>query len=62
MPETYSQQGPICPHCSFQFTADEPHYFDENAYTDETCPVCEKPFHVYVHTSISWCCGTGEEE
>lgn len=54
--ETYSTEGPQCPKCKFTFTADEPHYFDEQGYTDETCPECDSKFKVEVHHSVSWCC------
>ena len=56
MSETYSNDGPQCPHCGRQYTADEPHYYDEMNYTRDTCDECEKPFAVRVHTSVSWWC------
>lgn len=64
MPETYSNEGPQCPHCGRQYTADEPHYYDEMNYTEETCDECKKTFSVRVCTSIAWACeeiGDGEQ-
>lgn len=54
--ETYSHEGPECPHCGFTFTPDESHYYDENKYTEETCPDCRKVFAVEVCHSVSWTC------
>jgi DNA-directed RNA polymerase subunit RPC12/RpoP len=56
MPETYSTEGPICPHCKRQFTADEPHYYDETGYTEDECDNCGKKFSVRVYVSTSWTC------
>jgi len=61
MSETYSHDGPQCPHCGRQFTADEPHYYDEMNYTRDECDECEKPFAVRVYTSVSWTCEPIEE-
>jgi len=54
--ETYSDEGPQCPYCGRQYTADEPGYFDEMNYTEEICDECEKKFTVSVYTSTSWTC------
>lgn len=54
--ETYSTEGPECPHCGRQYTADGPHYFDEQNYTSEICDECDKPFSVEVHVTTSWTC------
>lgn len=54
--ETYSSEGPECPYCHRQYTADEPHYFNETNYTRETCDECGKTFRVQVHTTVSWLC------
>ncbi len=56
VPETYSTDGPICPHCKAQYTPDEPHYFDESGYTEDECDGCGKPFKVSVYTQTSWTC------
>lgn len=57
MPEdTYSTEGPQCPYCKRQYTADEPCYYDERLYTEETCDNCEKTFSVSVCHSTSWSC------
>ena len=53
--ETYSTEGPQCPHCKAQLTADEAHYYSES-YTEDTCQECEKPFKVNVYTETSWTC------
>ena len=54
--ETYSNVGPQCPHCAHQFTADEPHHYDETNYTEDDCSQCGKKFSVSVHMSVSWTC------
>lgn len=54
--ETFSTDGPTCPHCGRVYTPDEPHYFDERGYTQETCDECERPFKVEVQHSVSWSC------
>jgi rRNA maturation protein Nop10 len=54
--ETYSTMGPKCPHCGRQFIADEPHYYDESNYTEETCDECGKKFQVSVETTSAWSC------
>jgi ribosomal protein L37AE/L43A len=51
--ETYSHEGPQCPHCGRQYTADDPNFYRED-YTDETCDECGKPFKVSVYHSVSW--------
>lgn len=53
---TYSSEGPECPYCGFVFTPDEGHYFDENRYTEDTCPECEKKFKVEVFHRVTWSC------
>lgn len=54
--ETYSTEGPQCPYCGRQYVADEPDYYDEERYTEETCDECNKTFDVEVDTSTSWVC------
>jgi hypothetical protein len=54
--DTYSSEGPQCPYCGRQFTADEGHYFDESNYTEDDCDECGKKFSVSVHTSVAWAC------
>ena len=53
--ETYSTEGPKCPHCLVQFTADEPFYYNEDYMEDECC-YCNKKFKVSVYTQTSWTC------
>jgi transposase-like protein len=58
--ETHSDEGPRCPYCSRQYTADDPEYYDEQGYTEETCDECEKTFDVSVFISTSWTCTARE--
>lgn len=64
--ETYSTEGPQCPYCGFQYTADDPIYYDAQRFTEETCDQCDKTFDVEVFTSTTWTCiaraALGEEE
>ena len=53
--ETYSTEGPQCPYCGRQYTADESGYYDEN-YTSQECDECGNTFSVQVYTSTSWTC------
>lgn len=53
---SYSHAGPECPKCSFMFTVDEAHYYDEIRYTEDECPECRCKFTVNVSTSTSWDC------
>lgn len=61
MNETYETEGPKCPHCGRQYTADESHYYDEHRFTEMDCDECEKPFNVRVYLSASWTCWPKEE-
>jgi C4-type Zn-finger protein len=54
--ETYESEGPKCPYCGRQYTADEDSYFDEINYTEEVCDNCERAFDVSVYTSTTWTC------
>lgn len=54
--ETFETEGPKCPHCARQYTADEPHYFDEMNFTEMVCDGCARPFKVMVYTSTTWTC------
>lgn len=54
--DTYSTEGPTCPHCGRVYTPDESHYFDESGYTQDECDGCGKPFTVAVCISTSWTC------
>lgn len=56
MAESYSTEGPQCPHCGRQFTADGPEYYDESQYTKDECDECGKEFSVSVCNSTSWTC------
>lgn len=53
---TYSTDGPECPHCGHTFTPDDAIHYDENNYTQDECPRCDKKFKVEVHHSVSWSC------
>jgi transposase-like protein len=54
--ETYEYEGPKCPYCGLQYTADEAFYYDEARYTEETCDDCGLTFDVAVYTSTTWTC------
>lgn len=54
--ETYSKEGPKCPYCGFQCTADEAFFYDEQRFTEYECTDCEKTFDVEVCVSVSWTC------
>ncbi|MFA7333373.1 MAG: hypothetical protein WC130_03670 [Kiritimatiellia bacterium] len=60
--EEYETEGPKCPYCGRQYTADEPHYFSEK-YTEETCDnrKCGKTFEVEVEHSTTWTTRTKEQ-
>lgn len=53
--ETYSDEGPQCPYCGRQYTADDPGYYRDD-YTEEDCDNCGKKFSVSVNHSVSWAC------
>ena len=59
--ETYSNVGQQCPYCKRQYHADEPGYYDEMGYTEETCDRCDKKFSVSVNISTSWTCEAIEQ-
>jgi hypothetical protein len=44
-------EGPICPHCDRQFTADEPSYYENGTME---CDECGKQFESRVDFSTSW--------
>mgnify|MGYP000028186912 CR=1 FL=1 len=52
--EYYSYEGPICPNCKTQFTADDPYFYDESGYTEDTCQYCGVTFKVEVSISTTW--------
>jgi len=54
--ETYSNEGPQCPYCGNQFTADEGYFYDEQNFTEQLCHACQKVFDVEVFISTSWTC------
>ena len=58
---TYSTEGPKCPHCGSQFTADESFFYDETGYTEDECPDCGKKFSVSVCIETSWTCAPIKE-
>jgi hypothetical protein len=53
---TYSSEGPQCPYCGTQFTADGPEYYDEMNYTEDDYDECGKRFEVSVCISVDWSC------
>jgi len=54
--ETYSHEGPKCPYCERQYTADDSYFYDEMNFTDMECDACHQVFDVDVYTSTSWTC------
>lgn len=54
--ETYSTEGPQCPYCGRQYTANDASYYDESNYTSQECDGCGKTFSVEVFTQTSWTC------
>lgn len=60
--ETWSSEGPKCPYCDRQFTADEPFYYDEMNYTQETCDECGSKFEVRVEATVAWACDPIEDD
>jgi len=61
MRSTCETEGPKCPYCGRQYTADDPAYYDEINYTEETCDECDKTFDVMVYTSTMWTCNVKED-
>lgn len=59
--ETYSSEGPQCPYCKAQYTADEPFYY-ESGYTEDECDQCSKKFEVEVYIKTTWACNPIEKE
>lgn len=55
-------EGPKCPYCKFEFTADEDFYYDEYRYSEETCYYCNKKFKIDVRIETTWWCYPIEEE
>lgn len=53
---TYSHEGPKCPYCGCQVTADDPIYYDETNYVEDDCLSCGKTYDVEVYTSTIWSC------
>lgn len=53
---TVSTEGPQCPYCGYEVTADDSSYFDETGYTRDTCQGCGKEFRVDVFTETTWSC------
>lgn len=60
--EEYSSEGPKCPYCGRQYTADEPYFYDVNKYTEQECDQCGKTFDVEVCHSVDWTTTTRGEE
>ena len=52
--ETYSHEGPTCPHCGHvQNPSDDPFYYDEDL-TEVECGECEKTYSCSLYVSHSW--------
>jgi hypothetical protein len=46
-------EGPRCPFCKTQWTADDPVYYDENGFEDE-CSECGNIIRIVPTISVSW--------
>jgi hypothetical protein len=57
MASTYEGEGPKCPYCGRQYTADDPGYYSDS-YVEETCDQCGETFAVEVCTNVDWRCTT----
>ena len=55
LPEkTYEDgEGPKCPFCGRQWTADDPIYYDEDGFEDE-CDSCGNAVEIKPHLSVAW--------
>ena len=52
--ETYETgEGPSCPFCGTQWTADDPVYFDEYGF-EEACSECGNVIRIEPEISVSW--------
>lgn len=49
-----SNEGPACPYCGDEVTADEGYYFDENRFTEGTCDACGAEYRVQVEIVTTW--------
>lgn len=59
--EECESEGPKCPYCGRQYTADEGGYYSES-YEEETCDECKKTFDVEVCHSVYWITTTRNQE
>lgn len=51
---TYSdEEGPECPFCGAEWTADDPIYFDEKGFEDD-CPDCGNHIRIQPETWTAW--------
>lgn len=51
-----SSEGPQCPYCGHQVTADVGKYYDEHGYVEDKCDDCEEVFTVSVSNTTTWMC------
>jgi hypothetical protein len=58
---TYEGEGPKCPYCGRQFTADEAGYY-EPRYTQDDCDECGETFEVEVIHDTHWRCTTRDSD
>ena len=49
-----SHEGPQCPYCLSQITADDPSYYDESNFIEFTCDDCGLTSKVQVYHEITW--------
>lgn len=53
--ETYSTDGPVCPHCGYQHEHDGGYFYDESL-TEFDCEGCGKSVAISVYTLTTWSC------
>ena len=54
MKPSYSTgEGPICPYCGREYTADGSEYFHEDGYETE-CDECGNAICIEAHISVAW--------
>lgn len=53
-PPSYStDEGPICPFCGREYTADGPEFMDEHG-TEMECDQCGNEIRIEAHISVAW--------
>jgi hypothetical protein len=56
---SYSDLGPVCPHCGYQYNArDDDAFYDPHLMTELDCENCGEKFNVEVERQTTWSCYT----